>query len=227
MAFLGEVMKIVESLGLLPPTEFSTYKTEFVVAECPLCSKLFRVQFRAIKKKQKSCGCLRKDGSRFVTTKHLRTSQPRLYRIWKNMRTRCNNPNIPQAQNYGARGINVCQEWNNFGVFYDWALGNGYTDALSIDRIDVNGNYTPTNCCWATRAQQGENTQLLRTSNTSGYRGVYKKGTRYAVRATNFGVRVFLGTFDTAAKAALAYDAYIIENNLKYPVNFSKEKDKK
>ena len=215
-------MKIVKSLGLLPPTDSSTYRTEFVVAECPLCNKLFRAQLRAIKSKQKSCGCLRKDGSRFVTTKPLRTKQPRLYRIWKNMRTRCNNPNIPLAQNYGTRGIAVCQEWAEFGVFYEWALNNGYTDALSIDRIDVNGNYTPSNCRWATRAQQGENTQLLRASNTSKYRGVNKKGDRYMARATNAGVRVCLGTFDTAAKAALAYDAYIMENNLKYPVNFAK-----
>lgn len=71
----------------------------------------------------------------------------RLYGIWEDMKSRCYNPNTPQFKYWGERGITVCPEWlNDFQAFYDWAMSHGYSDKLSIDRIDVNGNYEPGNC---------------------------------------------------------------------------------
>ena len=82
----------------------------------------------------------------------------RLYRIWRGMKTRCSVVDATYYSYYGGRGITVCEEWqNSFETFRDWALGNGYRDDLSIDRIDVNGNYCPENCKWATAMQQGRN----------------------------------------------------------------------
>lgn len=82
----------------------------------------------------------------------------RLYRIWINMKQRCNYPKDKRYKNYGGRGIKVCQEWeSSFDSFREWALSNGYSDELSIDRIDVNGNYEPSNCRWATQKQQNYN----------------------------------------------------------------------
>lgn len=82
----------------------------------------------------------------------------RLYNIYHKIKARCLNPNYPETQYYMGRGIQMCDEWkNNFIAFKDWALENGYSDDKSIDRIDVNGNYTPENCRWATPKQQSRN----------------------------------------------------------------------
>ena len=85
----------------------------------------------------------------------------RLYNIWRCMRQRCYNPNASRHQNYYDKGIKVCDEWQSFLAFREWALQNGYRDDLSIDRIDVNGNYEPSNCRWADQITQQNN----RTSN--------------------------------------------------------------
>ena len=74
-------------------------------------------------------------------------SKERLYRIWKRMRQRCNDPNSSDYSHYGGRGICVCDEWqNDYIAFRKWAISNGYTEQLSLDRIDVDANYCPENC---------------------------------------------------------------------------------
>ena len=73
------------------------------------------------------------------------------------MRYRCDNKNNQAYEMYGARGIKVCDEWQEFGAFRDWAFENGYSDNLTLDRIDVNGNYEPSNCRWADAVTQMNN----------------------------------------------------------------------
>lgn len=95
----------------------------------------------------KSCGCLRHG-----------KSKTRLYHIWANMIQRCENPKSNRFHLYGGRGVSVCKEWReDFMNFYSWAIQNGYTDTLSIDRIDADGNYEPSNCRWATMSEQNKN----------------------------------------------------------------------
>lgn len=107
----------------------------------------------------KSCGCLRKE--KFHHTTHGKRNT-RIYRIWRNMLNRCGCKSHTEYHRYGERGITVCDEWKDFVIFYNWAMSHGYRDDLSIDRIDVNGNYCPENCHWATTKEQTRNTRRNR-----------------------------------------------------------------
>lgn len=86
------------------------------------------------------------------------TRTNRLYHIWRSMKKRCHCPTCPDYPRYGGRGITVCDEWrDSFPTFEEWAFANGYSDELSIDRIDNNQGYMPNNCRWATPKQQAQN----------------------------------------------------------------------
>lgn len=105
-----------------------------------------------------SCGCVGK-------TAHVRhrCSGNRMYRIYQAMKQRCNNKTDKQYEDYGKRGIKVCEEWeNDFINFKIWAEENGYSNNLTLDRIDVNGNYEPSNCRWVDMAVQENNRRNTR-----------------------------------------------------------------
>ena len=104
-----------------------------------------------------SCGCFANE----LTSKRSKThgmTNTRLFNIWSGMRSRCYSTTDYHYKWYGARGITMCDEWkNDFQTFYNWAISSGYDDGLSIDRIDNNGNYEPSNCRWTTHAEQMRN----------------------------------------------------------------------
>lgn len=89
-------------------------------------------------------------------------SKTRLYRIWKQMRIRCFCVTNPTYRFYGARGITICDEWSDFAVFREWALSHGYTDEMTIDRIDNDGDYRPENCRWVCRSENCKHTRLTK-----------------------------------------------------------------
>ena len=127
----------------------------------------------------KSCGCFKLDKLIERSSTH-NQRHTHLYEIWKSMKQRCYNPNLKPYKNWGARGIKVCDEWRyNFQAFYDWAYANGYSvktrnnqkTKLTLDRIDVNGNYEPSNCRWVDRKTQARNT---RVNKYISYKGITK-----------------------------------------------------
>ena len=131
---------------------------EYYLCECECGKKAIIEKNRLKTGRTKSCGCLRKEIiSKIKGTHHL--TKTRIFRIWDCMKTRCLNKNYTYFKHYGGRGITICDEWkNDFKQFYDWAINNGYAENLTIDRIDVNGNYEPSNCRWVTMKQQRRNT---------------------------------------------------------------------
>lgn len=126
------------------------------------CGKLVDAQGNnLVSGNTRSCGCLRKETSVSCNTTHgLRYT--RIHNIWSKMKDRCNNARCVEYELYGARGITYCPEWETFLPFYNWAMENGYREDLTIDRIDVNGNYCPENCRWITLEEQQKNRRTTR-----------------------------------------------------------------
>lgn len=124
---------------------------KFVEAKCD-CGKLFNAYLYGIKTGEViSCGC----GIRLI--KHGQNTHP-LYRVWTAMKGRCYAKNSTSYKNYGARGISVCDEWrNDFGIFLNWAIENGWQKGLHIDRINNDGNYCQSNCRFITLLENNEN----------------------------------------------------------------------
>lgn len=196
-------------------TEKSKRKTRFALYKCECCNKHIRKSVYDYKRR-KSEYC-KKCSISICNQKH-NSYNTRLYKIWAGMKQRINNNKRECFKDYGGRGISYCEEWELFENFKSWALSNGYKDNLTIDRINNNGNYEPSNCRWTTRTIQNRNTRHLK----NGYRGVTKVKDKemYRSRISVDNRLVNIGTFNTSIEAAKAYDKYIIDNNLEHTKNF-------
>lgn len=143
--------------------------------------------------------------------------QKRLYYIWCTLKQR--------YKREAYKNISLCDEWRSYINFREWSLQNGYTDDLTIDRIDGTKGYYPENCRWVSKQVQAENTKLLSKHNTSGYRGVSWNTTskKWSATISIQKKKVFLGYFVTKEEAAIAYDSFVLNNNLIYrPLNILK-----
>lgn len=122
-------------------------------------------------------------------------SSSRLYRIWSNMKTRCYNNKSNNRLDWQRKGIKVCDEWkNSFQAFYDWSMSNGYQDNLTLDRINNDGNYEPSNCRWATYSEQNNNKDSVPTYE---YKGItfqqFETEKLFGIKRTTFQRRIYKG----------------------------------
>lgn len=204
-----------QRFGKLKVVEFSHVnkwgaKTYKCICDCGEYTKVNLSHLRA--GSTKSCGCLRSESRKGVPLSHGKTYS-RLYYIWDNMIQRCTNENNKYYHNYGGRGISVCSSWlNSFESFYEDVSNDYYAhkeahgeDNTTINRIDVNGNYEPSNVNWATRSTQSAYQRTPKT-NTSGFKGVNYRKDRKKWRAfiTKEGKTYNLGSFDDKEDAKLA-----------------------
>lgn len=117
----------------------------------------------------KSCGCYQSDLAKSGKNKSHCLSNHPLYAVYHSMKARCYRKTCKDYPYYGGRGITICEEWlSDFNNFYKWAISNGYRKGLSIDRINMNGNYEPTNCRWETSKVQNRNTRQNRMIEING-----------------------------------------------------------
>ena len=208
-----EKITFIKDLGMIFATENSKRKHRFGLYKCGLCGNEFRSRVHEVKfNKIKSCGC-----KKLLSQLH-NLSNTKLYKVWGRIKSRTSNTKDRFYRDYGGRGITICEEWkNDFMSFYNWAMENGYEEnkGLSIDRIDNDGNYEPSNCRWTTQTIQTRN-QRMPKNNTSGYKGVSynKRRGDYRTQIMVNLKSIHLGYFKTAVEGAIAYNNYIIENNL-------------
>ena len=196
-------------------TDYNKYKGRRAIFKCR-CGNEFEASINNIKTKNtKSCGCL--DNCTAPVHNGWGT---RLYSIWNGMKDRCTNPNNLAYCNYGGKNITFCQEWYFFEPFRDWALANGYSDKLSLDRIDGTKGYFPENCRWASAITQSQNRGKGK-NNKTGYKGVsYCKSTgKYKASIGFNNSQKTLGRFTTPEMAAEAYNTFVIVNGLEHTLN--------
>mgnify|MGYP003608972505 CR=1 FL=1 len=195
------------------PTETSTQKATYGLFECQYCRKEFECQVSDVKRgRTKSCGCL-------LGIKHGLTNS-RFYKTWKGMLQRCTNPNHKAYKDYGARGIAVCEEWQDVTNFVAWAESThpnmeGYT----LDRIDNDKGYSPENCTWSDKTTQAINQRIMK-NNKSGYVGIYyKSNKKWGANIRINKILKQIGSIKTKEEAVQARDNYIIENNLPHKLS--------
>ena len=160
----------------------------------------------------KSCGCLKREKLIKRNTTH-GLSNTRLYQIYADMKDRCYNQNNSCYKDYGGRGIVVCNEWlNSFRNFYDWSIANGYKKSLTIDRIDVDGDYTSDNCRWSIQVEQQNN---KRNNHLLTYNGETKTLSQWAKE---------LGIKGVTLSARINIYGWSIERALTTPIDTNKRK---
>ena len=215
--------KLIGETYLRKANENSKQKEKYGLYKCQYCGKEWEVMIKSIKNgNTKSCGCSQHLGTHNLT-KH------RFFNTYANMYNRCYNSSIRAYYWYGGRGITICEEWLDITNFIHWAEETyPHIEGYTLDRIDVNKEYSPDNCRWTDRNTQAVNKRTPQT-NTSGFVGVFwnpiNKNWRASLTFKN--EKINLGSHKTKEEAVQARDSYIIENNLPHKLSTDYVKETK
>lgn len=193
--------------------EFKEKNRKYYILECEDCKEDF-------KRRSDSPNLIK---CKKCTNKKSKTSHgmayTKIYTTWQNVLQRCYNPKKDRYEKYGGRGISVCDEWRyDFIAFNNWAKDNGYSDDLSIDRVNVNGNYEPSNCRWTNRNIQQAN-RNIQSNNKTGYIGIYRDKGKFVCKIQFKNELLYKFVKDDLDEAVDLRDDYIIANNLPHTLN--------
>jgi len=185
--------------------------------KCKECTKKDSKKNNEIKKSDPKW--IEKERKRSIEKYYRFHKKYQAYRVWRGMMARCYNKEIKSYCNYGARGIKVCKSWQDYKTFKKW-FEKHYIENMTLDRIDNNKGYSPKNCRFITARDNTLNSRLLRSSNTSGFRGVsYTKNVKkWEASITIHNKKINLGYYKNKFDAALAYDKKAKKEG--YPTNF-------
>jgi hypothetical protein len=207
-------IRIVREAGYTDTPPLRRRLAEF---QCPLCDNTFVEIVTNVKLGLKvNCGCYRKPIVRVKRKQNLKNKHP-LYNIWKGMINRCSdkNKNNYQYRYYAGRGIKVCEEWANSFESFCRDMGERPSPLHSIDRKDTNGNYTPTNCRWATKQEQSINTSIRKDS-SCGHRGITfdRAAMQWRARVKLNGKLYHVGYYNEIDRAVHERNEYIKRNSM-------------
>lgn len=211
--------KLIGETYMKYPTEISPQRYRYGLYECQYCGKEFEVITRDIKKGHtKSCGCQKGGNTHGL-------SHNQFYKTWKNMMGRCYNLKNKHYQSYGGRGISVCIDWQDLANFISWAEST-YIEGMTMDRINNDGNYEPTNIRWSDKTTQAINQRIMK-NNKSGYVGIYyyKKYNTWGANIRINKILKQIGSFKTIEEAVQARDNYITQNNLPHKLSTDYKKE--
>lgn len=175
--FEGERFDRLEIISYIGQKQSGKVKQKYYLCKCDCGNYCQRSKKYLHSKTYASCGCYKLESLKKAQEKRIQDnlshkthgkSKTRIYRIYGAMKSRCQNPHNKYYSYYGGRGISICQEWDKFENFNEWAMANGYSDELTLDRVDFNKDYSPDNCRWVTRKQQMDNTRKTRLYEMNG-----------------------------------------------------------
>ena len=212
------MLELIEDLGMRKFTENSK-EHRFGRFECPYCENTFECRISSVNiGDTKSCGCIR---GKSIITHGLKKHKG--YKVHNDMMRRCYNEKVHGYENYGGRGITVCEEWKDVVGFIAWFEPN-YIEGYTLDRIDNYKGYNPDNCRFVNKTTQAVNRRIFK-SNTSGFVGISPLGKKWKARVRIFKKDIWIGSFNTIEEAVQARDQYIINNGLpnKLSTGYKKE----